>query len=450
MADGSTFDLDADIVELAPCAAPATVPLREISYRAAAWAPEECDRLQSLFTADVDVREIAETIGRPFHAVRTKICELGLRRNSKRSWAEWEDAEIVRRYGDDATSAIAQDLGRSCGAVYQRANRLGLTEGRPAPYTPWEDEQIKAGYAAGVPVAQIAALIGRPLSGLLNHAFDHLKIRHINAPAAWSQAEVARAVELAGDGMTNRQIAAQLAAEGFPERTRQATKLMMTRLVEGRGWGRIWTDDEDEWLRRAYAAGESLTPLRTRLGRTRSAIRYRVGYLGLQGTHRNAAGWRTEPVWTPEEDALLREHYGKTRGKALFALFEPYGRKKGGVYMRARALGLDGGYSREVTEDDLRAIQIAFRVGIGLTDLALAMDRDTAIVHRLAKAMGLHFSDRSRPKVSKRPRASRPPPPSLAEILSMECDLPGTPFLPLLAGWRKRGRPTKMETGDVA
>lgn len=448
MADG-TFDLGADVVELAPYVPPAdTAPLREVAYRGDAWSADELETLRRMFFADADVSDIAASVGRTFHATRSRICELGLRRNSKRPYSELEEAEIVRRYGDEATAIIAQDLGRSCTSIYQRAHILGVTEGRPPPWTPWEDEQLKAGYAAGIPAAQIGALIGRPVSGVLTRASQALGIKHLHAPEAWTQAEIDLAVALAGEGLTNKKIHAAMQAEGLPDRTLLGLKLMMTRLVEGRGWGRMWTAEEDELLRRAYSDGSSIRALALRLGR--KSCNWRAGYLGLQGTHVLKAGWRTEPVWTAEEDELLRASFGKVRGKKLFELFAPYGRKKGGVYMRARALGLDGGYSKPATEDELRAIQIAYRVGIGFTDLALATGRDPAMVFRFAKVMGLHFSDPSRPKVSKRPRALRPAPPSLAEILAQApADMPPGPFLPLLGGWRKRGRPQK-ETADVA
>jgi hypothetical protein len=449
MADG-TFDLGADLVELAPYVpdAPA-VPLREVAFRADGWSADEIETLRTMFLADEGMQAIATAVGHSFHGTRTKVCQLGLRRNSARPFSEIEDAEIVRRYGDDATAAIAQDLGRSCSSIYQRAGILGLTEGRPPPWTPWEDAQLAAGYESGVPVLQLAALIGRPVSGVLSRAHDHLRVKHLNAPETWSQVEIARAIALAGEGLTNKRIHATMRAEGFPERTLLGLKLMMTRLVEGRGWGRMWTAEEDTLLRQAYAAGDSLTPLAHRIGRTRGSIRWRVGFLGIQGTHEKKAGWLVDPAWTAAEDALLREVYGKVRGKKLKALFP--NRRGQAVYQRANSIGLEGGYSRPVVEDELRAIQIAYLVGIGFTDLAQATGRDAATIHRLAKVMGLHFSDPSRPRVPKTPRAKRPAPPNLAEILAMAPrDMPPGPFLPLLGGWRKRGRPSTKENHLVA
>src|SRR3546814_4116544 len=85
---------------------------------------------------------------------------LGLRRNSARPWTEFDDAELVRRYGSDPTAAIASHLGRSCAAVYARAGFLDLTDVNPPDWTGWEDAQLVEGYRRGVPLRQLGK-IGR-------------------------------------------------------------------------------------------------------------------------------------------------------------------------------------------------------------------------------------------------------------------------------------------------
>ncbi|KAK0339791.1 hypothetical protein LTR94_033162, partial [Friedmanniomyces endolithicus] len=132
-------------------------------------------------------------------AVAERIALLGLRRNSARAWTELDDAELTRRYSAEPTASIASDLGRSCSAVYARARILDLTEGNPAEWTPWEDAQLVEGYRRGVPLAQIATLIGRPFGGLSSRA-GALGIVHANHPPDWSEAETARALDLAEAG----------------------------------------------------------------------------------------------------------------------------------------------------------------------------------------------------------------------------------------------------------
>ena len=191
-------DLPFDLVELVPCPEPARdVPgfaLREVAFREDAWLPGDIDDLRQRFAADEDLQEIADTLDRTLAAVRTKVRDLGLRRNSSRPWTELDDATLAEHYGREATSTIAAALGRSCGAVYARAGLLGLSEPNAPTYTAWEVMQIRAGYAQGVPVAQLGVLIGRPASGIATVA-SRLGIRHANGPRGWSGAEQHRALE---------------------------------------------------------------------------------------------------------------------------------------------------------------------------------------------------------------------------------------------------------------
>ena len=233
-----TADLPFDVVELVPCpmmSVREASRLREAAFRADAWLPEEIDRLRSMFQADADFATIEAATGHPVASVRSKVGELGLRRNSNRPWAELELEELARRYGREATSSIAADLGRSCTAVYARASALGLTEGNAPSYTEWEIAQIRAGYAGGVPVAQLATLIGRPACGIATVA-SRLGITHRNAPADWSAAEQQRALALAETGLRYRQIARDLAAEGFPVRPHNAVGQTLRKLGYARGW----------------------------------------------------------------------------------------------------------------------------------------------------------------------------------------------------------------------
>src|SRR3546814_20121828 len=85
-------------------------------------------------------------------AVAERVTLLGLRRNSVRPWTEFDDAELVRRYGSDPTAAIASHLGRSCAAVYARAGFLDLTDVTPPAWTGWEDAQLVEGYLHGGPL----------------------------------------------------------------------------------------------------------------------------------------------------------------------------------------------------------------------------------------------------------------------------------------------------------
>jgi len=194
-------DLPFDLVELVPCPAvslPAPgIPLRETAYHRGGWLPDDIDRLRTLFAADDGLQEIADALGRTLSAVRTKVDDLGLRRNSSRSWTEMDDAHLVARYGTDATSAIAGALGRSAGAIYARARLLDLTEATEPIWTQWEIAQVRTGYERGVPVAQLGVLIGRTPSAVATLA-SKFKIEHANAPRDWSDARAAACARTGG------------------------------------------------------------------------------------------------------------------------------------------------------------------------------------------------------------------------------------------------------------
>ena len=401
-----SYDLPFDLIELVPCPATSIATplgsLREVAFRDNAWLPEEIQALRTRFASDEGVQDIAASLDRRLAGVRSKIAELGLRRNSLRPWSDLEDEDLAHTYGAEAASAIAARLGRSTPAVYVRATLLGLTEGNAPPYTDWEIAQIRAGYAQGVPVAQLGALIGRPASGIATVA-SRLGIGHANSPPGWSECEQRRALELAETGIRYAAIADRLEAEGFPRREGRTVGQTLRRLGYGRGWGRPWIAEEDDLIRRVYAQGGSLTPLQATLGRSRTSITYRAGELGLKGTPARPNGWRTDPPWTEDEIAILRRDYGRVPTPALAAAL---GRKKGGVFNKAFVLGLKHGYIKPFSEAEKRAIHIAREHGLSLADLSAALDRDCAVISKHAIRMGIPFATRVK-RASRGPRQGR-------------------------------------------
>lgn len=412
-----SFDLNPDIVELAPAAAPiATAPLREVAFHATAWLPDEDAQLRRMFEADASVAEMSTAIGRPFHGVRSRICALGMRRNSTRPWTAEEDAELLDLYGTETAASIALSMGRGIASIYARAHLLGASDQAAAAYDAWEDAQIVAGYAAAVPVGQIATLIGRPLLGVRSRA-TILGVRHPHQPPGWTDPETNRALALAEAGHRYLAIIEMLVAEGFPRRSKNGFGQRIRLLGYGRGWGRPWTPEEDDLLRRAYVAGESITPFRARFSRTRSSTAWRAQELGLNGSHPNKAGWRTERPWSDQETTILRAEYGKTPNAELAQKLD---RKWSAVRVRAASLGIKHGWMRAFTADEDRAIVIAWHMAISLTHLAGAMNRDPSTIMRRAKRLGYRFSDPKRPvRVSKRPLIGRHAP-TLEEILALE------------------------------
>lgn len=390
-----TGDIGPIVVELVACPSPLPRPsgsLGEMAYRQNAWTPGETGLLRQMFTDDCAIDEIAEALGRGRAAVADRISMLGLRRHSSRPWTEFEDAELTRRYGQDATATIAADLGRSCVAAYARASVLDLTEDNPPAWTPWEDAQLRAGYAAAMPTAQIATIIGRPHSGLVSRA-SKLGLNHPHHSPDWSAGEIERALVLAEAGHSYALIGRMLGEEGHAPRTKPGLKALMRKIGAGKGWGRLWSEEEDLLLVRAYREGASLTPLRGRLSRSSFSIRWRADYLGLRGTHEKPNGWRAGPDWTEADLARLRRDYGRV---PTGELVRSMGRSKAAIFTRAHVLGLVHGYHRAWSDDESAALAIAFEHGVAIGDLAAALGRKRHAVHKYASNRGMRFGRRTK------------------------------------------------------
>jgi hypothetical protein len=269
------------------------------------------------FHADHSFDDIARELGRSRESIASRVADLGLRRHSQRSWLEWEDGELLRRYGENRPR-----LCRHAGPIGQRglcASQVAGPERACGPcYTGWEDGQICAGYNDGVPVAQIAELIGRPFAGVIGRA-GVLGLKHACQPEGWSDGELARAFELAGQGHRYVAIVDRLADEGFPRRSARGFGQKLRKFGYGRGWGRAWIAEEDDLLKMAYATGASLTPFRERLGRSAHSIRWRAGELGLRGSHVRPNGFRSGPDWSEEDNAVLRRDYGRLPTRRIAA-----------------------------------------------------------------------------------------------------------------------------------
>jgi len=427
------LDLGADVVELAAFIPlqQAVAPLREVAFRPDAWLPDEIRTLRRMFEQDASLEEMASALGRGRAGVSTKFYQLGLRRNSRHPWTDLDDAELVQRYGTEPTAQLAQDLGRSCSATYARASALGLAELASPPYSEWEVAQLRSGYAAGVPVNQIAQLIGRTFASV-NTAAYKLAIRHASHPDGWSADEATRALALANDGHRYLAIIEIMVDEGFPRRSKAGLGPKLRKMGYGRGWGRSWIPEEDDLIRRAYADGASLTPLKERLGRGICSIRWRADELGLRGTHVNKAGWCTEPAWTKEQTRVLRDSYGKIPNPDLA---KKLGRSVKAIYTLAHTLGLEYGNRRPYSADEDLALRIAWKHDLTIDQTAAAIGRAAPAVFKRMQKLGLSWSSPDRPRLPVAFDGS----PKLSHLLALDrSDLPAVNDL---TPQRKRGRP---------
>ena len=85
------------------------------------------------------------------------------------------------------------------------------------------------------------------------------------------------------------------------------------------------------------------------------------------------------------------------------------GRTKASLTTRANVLGLVHGYHRAWTDGEREALLLAHRYEVAISDLAAALGRNFAGVHKYAAKRGLGFG--------RRPR--RDPTPTIADILAL-------------------------------
>ncbi|MDD2878326.1 MAG: hypothetical protein PHT60_14060 [Acidiphilium sp.] len=405
MGDFEIVTLDPAIADRPSSTPSGIVPVREIRFHSRGWMPAELDRLREMIGAGTPWEEIAIAFNRTIETVKTKAWERGLYRPKLRPWTEDEDRVLVTEYGTVPTATLAIRLERGVPAIYVRAGFLGLQKAAPPPWSEAEDAVLREVYATDATIAEIAARLGRPGSGVISRA-SHLGLRRPEGPKPWHPDEQALALKLAEEGHRYPSIRRKLAAKGFPPRAESTFQAFIAASGYQRGWGRPWIEEECDLLRLSYQTGGNLVALAHQLGRSRTSIRWKAAELHLSGTHPKPNGARQGRPWTEADDQILRANYGRGRMKTA-DLARLLDRPKSAVYNRAFTLGLDHGYCRDWTQDEDLLIRIAHAAGVSITDLAQVVQRDPTIVSKRAIKLGLPFSRRNR-TAPRNLRADRP------------------------------------------
>lgn len=144
-----------------------------------------------------------------------------------------------------------------------------------------------------------------------------------------------------------------------------------------------WTPEEDDVLRADYAA-LGARALAARLGRPTGSVSARAWGLGLVYSRANVPA-----LWTPDEDAVVRERWAHETAEAIAARLP--GRTVDGVTKRARLLKLESkrwGTGRRWTEQDLKSLQWQWGV-MRLETLVKKYNRTPAAIRAKALELGL-------------------------------------------------------------
>jgi hypothetical protein len=243
-----------------------------------------------------------------------------------------------------------------------------------------DDERLRRWYADGVPLAEIATVLGRSVDAIVARR-ALLGIASRRAPRPWSMLE---------DEVLRGAVAAQLPATVLADRLRRSVEQVRARrrrLGLAGPAARAYTRADDALLRDGWGAGAPIGEIARRLGRSPGAVRLRAASLGL---HRPPPRRR----WTAAEDLVVRDGYADGRTCRRIADGLP-GRTPAAIAARARKLGLTT-YGRAWTarEDDrLRRLGAQYAPA----EIARASGRTPEAVRRRSRRLGLATGAASRP-----------------------------------------------------
>lgn len=251
--------------------------IKEMLYQH--WTPEEDEIIRKFYP--LEGGKCSKRLpGHPLNSVRGRAHVLGVYKNGYGAMIQWteEEDEIVRKYYEAEGLACLKRLpGRTRSALSHRAGMMGLISDRSRKYQPWtieEDEIIRNFYPVEGPKC-VDRLPGRTEQGV-NQRACFLKV------------------------------------------CRQ----------------RFWKSNEDDIVRRYYPTEGSACAKRLS-GRSNSSVMQRAMKLGLSYERRRP---RKKPaLWTPEEEAIIREYYPLNPALCLEKLPN---RTKGALQRKAAYLGV--------------------------------------------------------------------------------------------------------------
>lgn len=321
---------------------------------------------------------------------------------------EWTDAELdlLRRRREErvAVPLIAAELDRSVDATYLRARKIGTRVMDRKTWDEAETATLVRLNAEKLTIKQIAGELNRGESSV-RWKLDELGIGGKRI-AYWTEAEDAVLRRLgAGKILADVDFTAilvELTALGVAERTASTVEFRLKALKIVEIARPRWSREEVKALKVA-AEADDIEGFAIRVGRPLVRVKAKaveMGYIALS------------KQYTAEEDQKIRD--GIAAGRDFDAIGSELDRSPRGVRLRAIELGVVTKRAPRTMDDAGKAeIIAAARSGMGVTEAAKALGRDTRSLKAVAAEAGVAFAVAKRPAPPVRkakPKVDRPKP----------------------------------------
>ncbi len=288
------------------------------------WTKEEDAIIRKNYTR-FGSRHTAELLGRKYTSVQHRALRLGVPGCGQRPWSRKEEHYLRKYYGKLTAIEIARILQRTEQSVRAHIHQLGLGSYQPQPWTDGEIVYLKKHYGR-VSVAELAEELGRTTDAVELKAGKlglRRKVRKL------SLEEIQWVIDNLG------QISYEKMARELGVSNGRILRIAAKHNYRPRPNNRVWTADEDEYLREHYGK-KTRREIAEAIGRTVPLVSWRARKLGLTSGRRTMEKPRP---WTETEDEILRGYCGVM---TYDQLAENLDRTSASVAGRIVRLGLGG------------------------------------------------------------------------------------------------------------
>lgn len=277
-----------------------------------------------------------------------------------------------------------------------RVRQVSRTGGRGIDWLQSHDKVIRDGYDAGIPLAEIGALLAAAglqvsTSGISTRAHA-LGLISQKAMLGWQPEEDAILVEEYGKETRIIDIVTRLAENGF-SRGRVAVQMRAIALGVTRDRVNYWTEEESAIALAGLNAGKSTREIITDL----KAAGFERGVTGItKFAQRHGISRNSAIPWTDVDIETLTTMY--TANQSVVEIMQKLDRSRGAILSMASQLGLK--QRKPWTDDEKAILAKASQDGLKLVDVpAMLIGRTYATVARMAMQMRLDFSPKRKAAV---------------------------------------------------